>query len=467
MAMPDKSLKRAALTLAVISSFVTPVLGSAVNLALPALGSKFNLNAVTLSWVQTAYLLATAVGLLPFGRLADIYGRKKIYSAGMALFGLSCLLAALAPGIAILMTARVLQGVASAMIFSTGMAILSAAFPPGERGKAMGISVAAVYIGLTLGPFLGGFLTEHLGWRSIFVSIIPVAALAWWVAVYRIKTEWADSKGEPFDLVGSVIYGLSLIAIIQGLAQMPQWQGAGMLLAGLAVLVIFVWWENRCQTPPVFQIGLFKSNRGFACSNLAAFINYCATYGVTFLLSLYLQKVRGLSPIDAGMILIAQPVMMALLSPVAGRLSDHIQPRIIASIGMGITALGLCGLAILDQSSSQTYVFICLLVNGVGFGVFSSPNMNAIMSSVQKRFYGVASGAVASMRILGQMLSMGIASSVLAIYVGRVQLSADTQPALLGALKAAFIIFSILCVIGVFASLARGQIGDQSPERKG
>lgn len=461
--MSDKTLQRSALTLAVISSFVTPLMASGVNLALPDLAREFSLNAVVLSWVQTSYLLATAVCLLPAGRLADIHGRKKTFSLGMAVFGLSSLLASLAPSTAVLMIARVLQGLGSAMIFATGMAILTAAFPPGERGRAMGIAVAAVYIGLSLGPLLGGVLTQHLTWRSVFALGVPFSALAFWVAVRLLKAEWAEARGEKFDLKGSLIYGLALLAIIQGMALLPGLPALGLLAGGLVLLLVFVWWEGRIPAP-VFEIGLLRSNRPFALSSLAALINYCATYAVTFLLSLYLQQVRGLSPQAAGFVLVAQPVMMALLSPLAGRLSDRIQPRIVASIGMGLTALGLFSLSLVGSGTSLAYILVCLVINGVGFGVFSSPNMNAIMSSVDKRYYGIAAGTVASMRILGQMTSMGIAASVIAVYLGRVKIAPDNYPDLVASLKTAFVIFGALCVAGIFASLGRGKLAIPRPE---
>jgi EmrB/QacA subfamily drug resistance transporter len=457
--MPTQNLQRSALTLAVVSSFVTPVMGSAVNLALPAVGTYFALDAVTLSWIQTSYLLAIAVCVLPAGRLADIHGRKKTFALGMAVFGLSSLLTASAFSALVLIIARVFQGIGSAMIFATGMAIISAVFPPGQRGRAMGISVAAIYVGLTLGPFLGGFLTQYLTWRSVFAMGVPFSALAFGVAVWGLKAEWVEAKGEKFDLTGSLIYGLALVALIQGVGLLPGMTAMGFIISGLAVLGVFVWWEGRAEFP-IFKISLFKSNRVFAFSSVAALINYCATFAVTFLLSLYLQHVKGLNPQSAGLILIAQPIMMALFSPLAGRLSDRIQPRIVSSVGMGLNAVGLFCLAFISSGTEIIYIVVCLLINGAGFGIFSSPNMNAIMSSVEKRYYGIAAGAVASMRILGQMASMGIAASVIAVYVGRVRIAPENYPALVDSIVVAFIIFGCLCLVGILASLSRGELAN-------
>ena len=455
--MTDTTLQRAALTLAVISSFVTPVMASAVNLALPDMGLRFSLDAVTLSWVQTAYLLSTAICVVPAGRLGDILGRKKVFIWGMSVFALASLLACLAPSIFMVLLARVTQGIGSAMVFATGMAILSEAYPPGQRGRALGINVAAIYIGLSLGPLLGGVLTHYLTWRSVFALVVPPSALAVWVAVYKLDTEWAEAKGEHFDLVGSLFYALALVGLILGLTRMPTWSGGGLALVGLAFLWLFGWWEGKSPAP-VFPVHLIRTNRPFAFSSLAALINYAAIFAVTFLLSLYLQQVKGFSASLAGLILVAQPVMQAILSPLAGRISDRVQPRLVASLGMGITALALAGLALLDADTSTPYIIACLMLNGIGFGVFSSPNMNAIMSSVAPRYYGIASGTVAAMRMMGQMVSMGIAASMLAIFVGQVRISSAGFPALLNSLQATFIICCLLCVVGIFASLSRGEM---------
>ena len=401
----DRTLKRSALTLAVISSLVTPLMFASINIALPALGRSFALNAVTLTWVHTSVLLATAATVLPAGRLADMHGRKKLFSLGMALFGSGCLTASLAPSVYLLFTSTVIMGLGSALTFATGMAILSAAFPPRERGRAMGIAVASVYVGLSLGPFVGGMVTQYLGWRAVYAMGVPLSAIAFGVAVWGLKTEWIEAAGERFDLKGSLVYGAALVVLILGVGRLPDSRALLMILAGFALLGVFVWWENRIDNP-VFEVGLFKHNRVFALSSLAALINYCATAAVIFLMSLYLQQVKGFAPREAGLVLIAQPVMMALLSPLAGRLSDRVQPRIVSSAGMALTAVGLFLLSFVEQDTAIPYLLLCLAVNGIGFGLFSSPNMNAIMSSVDKRYYGIASGAVASMRILGQMTSM-------------------------------------------------------------
>ena len=461
--MTDRGMRFSALVVAISSSFITPFMASSVNIALPAIQKNFGTDAVLLSWVSTAYLLATAVSLVPFGRLADIHGRKKIFLYGMIIFTISSTLAALSVSTPMLIILRVFQGVGSSMIFATRMAILTSVFPLEERGKVIGINVAAVYIGLSCGPFFGGLMTQYLGWRSIFLLGIPLGSFVIYLIIKYLKGEWAEAEGEPFDMTGAVIYAFTLIFIIYGFSRLPSVLSAGLLLFGIAGIAIFIMWESKIEYP-VFEISLFRKNRLFVFSCLAALINYSATFGVTFLLSLYLQYIKGLSPQQAGFILVSQPVLMATIAPIAGRLSDKIEPRIISSTGMALTALGLLLLTGIGSHTSLKYIILCLMLLGSGFGFFSSPNTNAIMSSVEKRFYGVASGSVGTMRLLGQMLSMGIATLAFALFIGRVQISPDNYPEFMKSVSTAFIIFSCLCSGGIFLSLSRGRVRSEEED---
>jgi EmrB/QacA subfamily drug resistance transporter len=452
------ALKRPALIIATLNSFITPFMGSSINVALPAIGREFQVDAVLLSWIATAYLLAVAVCLVPFGRLADIHGRKKVFSAGIILFTVSSIFCAISPSTPVLLVFRVLQGVGNAMVFATGMAILVSVYAPKERGRVLGINVAAVYIGLSAGPFLGGIMTQYLTWRSIFLVMVPFCLFILFLIFWRLKGEWADARGEKFDLTGAFIYAVAIVGIIYGISLLPAIMSVWVILIGAAGLFCFIQWELR--TPhPVFQVRLFRDNRVFAFSSLAALINYSGTFAVTFLLSLYLQHIKALTPQATGLVLVAQPLVMALCSPSAGRLSDRIEPRIVATSGMVLSAIGLFLLTFLNQATSMGYIIGCLIILGFGFGVFSSPNTNAIMSSVEKKFFGIASGAVGTMRSLGMMLSMGIATVVFSIFIGRVQITTDQYPLLMKSITVAFIISTILCVGGVFASMVRGKLG--------
>ncbi len=449
-------MKRIILFIAIISSFITPFDGSSVNIALPSIGEEFSLDAITLSWITTAYLLSISILLVPFGKLADIVGRKCIFLLGISTFTGASFFVTFSMNAAMLIGFRLLQGAGCAMIFGTSLAILSAAYPPGERGKALGITIAAVYLGLSLGPFLGGILTETLGWRSIFFVNIPLGILCILFTLAKLPMEWRDAAGERFDLAGSIVWALSLVALIYGLSILPDITGIVLIGGGILALVIFILLELRISNP-VLNMQLFLKNRVFAFSNLAALINYSATYAVTFLLSLYLQIARGFSAEYAGLVLVAQPLVQAIFSPVAGKLSDRMDPGRVASAGMMLTAAGLLLLTFLDSEKSVLFIIGCLVLLGAGFGIFSSPNTNAIISSVNRMFYGVASGMVGTMRLLGQMLSMGLAMTVFAIFIGREQLEYADTALFTQSVHVAFILFSVMCVAGIACSLVRGK----------
>jgi EmrB/QacA subfamily drug resistance transporter len=452
----DRKVKSSILLVAVISAFLTPFMGSAINVALPSIGAEFNADAILLGWIATAYLLSTAVFLLPFGRLADIYGRKRIFLSGMIIFTIASLLSSLSTGVSSLLVFRILQGMGSSMIFSTGLAIVTSVFAPHERGKAIGLTIAAVYTGLSLGPFAGGILTQYLGWRSIFLFTVIPGITGIFFLVTRVKGEWAECAGESFDLKGSLIYAVSLTLLIFGLSRLPSAAGFMLLGGGIAGIAIFILFELRLSFP-VMQLGLFRNNTVFAFSNLAALINYSATFGVGFIISLYLQYIKDYSARDAGMILLSQPVIMAIVSPLAGRLSDRIEPRLLATAGMTITAAGLLMLAFLDSMSIPVLIATLILL-GVGFGLFSSPNSNAIMSAVSKKHYGIAYGTMSTMRLLGQMFSMGMVMLIISVFIGREPVTVHNSSEFLSGIRIAFWLFCILCFFGIFASYARGKM---------
>lgn len=434
-----------------MAAFLTPFVGSSINIALPPIGMEFGADAVLLGWIPTIYLLTLAVCLIPLGRIADIHGRKRIFTYGIILFTISSLVAAFSSSLEMLMVLRVLQGASSAMIFGNLFAIIASLFPDGERGKALGITVTGAFMGLFLGPVLGGILTQNLGWRSIFFFNVPLGILTT-LAVFRLKGEWAEGSGEKFDLVGSVVFGGSLTVLIYGLAQLPENFGYYLILMGLTCLGTFFYMEGRIKSP-VLDVKIFK-NRSFTLHNLAAFISYNAGVPIVFLLSLYLQFVRGMSPQSTGFLLAVQPVMMAIFSPLTGMLSDKIEPYRVAGLGMGLTTLGLVGLAFLGEDTNLGLVVFCLVVLGMGFALFSSPNTNVIMSSVESRLYGAASATLSSMRVLGQMTGMAVAILALNIVMGSAIISPENYPSFIYSSQLSFAIFAGTTFIGMILSLS-------------
>lgn len=449
--------RRPALLVTTLGAFLMPFMGSSATVALPSIGKEFGMDAILLSWVTVSYLLSAAIFLVPFGRMADIHGRKKTFLLGFVIYTITSLFCAIATSPLFLISFRVLNGIGASMTVSTGMAVLISIYPPEERGKVLGINVAAVYSGLSCGPFLGGLLTYHLGWRSIFLMNLPLGLLIILITLWKLKGEWTEAKGEKFDVKGSTLFSLSLVGIMVGFSRLPDIGGFCFMLLGALGIFLFARWETKTESP-LMNMDLFRENKVFAFSNLAALINYSATFAVSFLMSLYLQYIKGFNAQEAGMVLISQPLMQAIFSPLAGRLSDRIEPRMVASTGMGLTALGLFLFTFLGKETSTLFIIGSLLLIGLGIALFSSPNTNAVMSSVEKKFYGVASGTLGTMRATGMMFSMGMVMVIFAIYIGRTQITPSYYPVFLKSLKMIFAIFTILCLAGIFASLSRGRV---------
>jgi EmrB/QacA subfamily drug resistance transporter len=452
--MSNKTVALISSSLAVIFS---TLMASGLNVALPEISSEFKTDAILLSWMVTSFVLATAVFSLPFGRIADIYGLKKIFLYGMVLYTLIAVVAVFSSSAIMLIICRAIQGLGSAMIAVNGLALVTAIYPASERGRALGINIACVYAGSSIGPFLGGILTEHVGWRSIFAINIPVGLAVIILLLWRLKGEWRECEGEKFDYTGSIIFGLALVVLMYGFSLLPSILGGILIPAGIFGLFAFLRWESGTKSP-VLNIIIFKNNRPFIFSNLAALIAYSSIFAIGFLLSLYLQDIKGLTPEMAGLVLVAQPAMQAVLSPFTGRLSDKVEPRIVASSGMAFILIGLLFSSLLSENTPIVQIVLILVAIGVGFALFSSPNANAIMSSVVPRFFGVASAVMSTMRSVGQMFSMGITMIIIAVIMGRVPISHETYPALLTSTKIAFSAFAALCFAGIFASLSRGKV---------
>lgn len=439
------------LIVTMVANFFNPFTGAAVNIALPKIALDLQLDAVGMSWVSMSYLLVSAVFLVPMGKIADRWGRRATFLYGNLLFLVASFACAFAETEGFLLATRMLQGLGGAMMVSTSMAIIMSAFPPKERGKVIGLTVASVYLGLSAAPVLGGILTEYLGWRSLFIingSVSIFVAFAIWFA---IKTEWKEEVKGKFDWKGVFLYVPSLTMLMYGFSKLPEPYAIALTAAGLTGIIIFIRFETKVELP-LLNILLFQKNRIFALSNFSAFINYAATFAVSFVLSLYLQYAKNMSPREAGTILVAQPVLMAMVSVFSGRMSDKINGRILAASGMAISVIGLIMMSFLTLDSSNAYILSALGVLGFGFGLFSSPNTNVVMSSVENQFYGVASATLATMRNLGMMFSMAIASLAVHAFVGNKILGDSTISEFMTASKVIFLLFSFLCIVGVYTS---------------
>ena len=449
------------LFITMMASFSTPFILSSINIALPAMAAELGMSARVMTWVSIAFLAASGVLLVPMGKLADIYGRRRAFRLGFFVFTAASLLCALAESAGWLVFFRFLQGTGSSMVFGTGIAILTSVFPPQRLGRAIGLTVASVYTGLCAGPVLGGVMVSALGWRSIFFAnvLIGVAVLA--AMHYGMRGEWRDARNDTFDLKGTLIYVPSMALLVLGSMTVRSGIGQLQCLAGAAGLLWFGRHELTAKHP-ILDVRMMAGNPRLLFANLAALINYSATFSIGFLLSLYLQYVKGLGPREAGLTLLWMPAVMALLSPAAGRISDKRDPGVIASAGMSVCLLGILLFSLITADYPQPLIWAGLAVTGFGLALFSAPNTTAVMSAVEPRYYSMASSTLSTMRVAGQMIGMLSVSVIFSFYLGKERLSAANADGLIASFRTAMALSAALCAAGIFASLKRGKRAQNS-----
>ena len=435
-----------------ITAFLTPFMGSSINLAIPEIGAEFSGSVVLLSWIVSAYLLTSALFIVPIGRYADMRGRWRIFECGSLFFALSAFICMLAPSIQILILGRIIQGIAGAMIYATSIAIIAVHIQREHRGYALGINVACVYLGTTLGPFLGGTLTECFGWRSIFLFTIIIATIALINTLHVAKGIREEKGTEKYDTCGAIIYAAMILAAMLAVSTESR-ASIPLFIAAAILFAVFYVYELRHDNP-VFQIRLFKGNKRFTYANLAALINYSSTFAIGFFFSIYLQTVRGFDPMISGMLLISQPLFQMIFSVYVGKLSDRYDSGMLAAFGMGLITVSLSTFIFITADTPIWMPMIALCFTGIGYGCFSAPNTHTVMDSVEDRSSGVASGVLSTMRVSGMMISMALASLVFSIGVGSAVLADADRGALVSSINLGFTLFLFLGIIGTCASLA-------------
>lgn len=446
---------KTALFVATLTAFATTFSASALTLSIPSIGAEFGFGAASIGWIVTGYVLASAILSVPFGRIADLTGRKWILCVGILLFTLFSLLILITKSPGAFLAFRVVQGVGAAMIFATNQAVLIAAFPPATRGKVLGYYIAATYTGLTAGPVIGGILNHQFGWRSIFLLGFAMGAAAFAVALLKLPASGAYKGTDKMDVIGSILYVISTGMILYGFSSLTtEVEAKYLLVAGTLVFIFFIIRESKISHP-VIKVRLFRSNPTYLFSNLAALLNYGATFALGYWLSIYLQLVKGMDSQSAGWVLVSQPLMMALLSPMAGRLSDRIAPYRLASFGMALCAAGLIPFVFVTETMPMTLIVACLLTVGVGFALFSSPNVNAVMACVEPADYGVASSILATMRSIGHSFSMAVVTLIVADRIGNIPLTSADTSLITEAMRISFVVFTLLCFLGIYCSMRR------------
>ncbi|MFC1664067.1 MFS transporter [Pseudomonadota bacterium] len=429
-----------------IGSFLTPLSLSAILVAIPAIAHDLQADARLVSWIPAVFLLSTLIALLPAGRMADTYGRKRIYLIGNVVFVVGTLLAGVVTNIEYLLVFRVVQGMGAAMFFSNGMAIITSVFIDRGRGAALGWVVASVYSGLTCGPLIGGWLTDQYGWHAVFFFQIPFALLGIVLILLTMKGEWRSQNPEPIDWVGAILLAFSLLSFFIGVSSLPDWKAAG-FLGGAALLLILLIRHMDRSSSPLVRLKVVWRNRLFSHYLLASVLMYSGSYGLIFLLGLYLQYNHGMTPTEAGRMLMLQAIVMAVLAPLAGRLSDHIQPGYLATAGCLSAAIAFAVFISIDFSTPIYWIGIALLFLGAGFGLFSTPNNSAALGSIRQERLGIGSALLNMSRLMGQMVGTAVVAGLMSIYIGSNTITPDNYDALSQ-------VFDMAVVLSLFFSLA-------------
>lgn len=450
--------RRNTLLVVIVTAFMTTVNSSSLNLSIPGISAEFGVSAQTIGWLVTLYSLCSVSLALPFGKIADVTSRVKIMRCGILIFAVGVCLGGFAWNFSSLLIFRFLQGVGSSMIFATSTAVLIAAFKPEERGRIIGYSVCATYIGLSSGPVIGGLINGYFGWRTVMYVTAAVSVMVMLIAFTKLPDNQGKAEVHKLDYTALILYSTGIAMLMYGLSEIGVgYIGYVLVAAGIITMALFVKRELRYEREglePVLKISLFK-RKNFSYSNLAALMNYAATYAVSYYMSIYLQLVRGYSSQLAGLILISAPLMQAVLSPWAGRQSDKHSPYKLSSAGMGCCAASLLLLAFVGESTPLYFIVPVLALLGLGFALFSSPNTNAIMSSVEPEDSGIASSIVATMRNCGQTTSMAIITVIVGITMGNVSINHAGSALIVTTMHWIFIVFSVVCVVGIFLSLRR------------
>lgn len=448
-----------------ITSFFAVFLSNGVIIGVPAIAQDFAMNNVIQNWIPTILFLVVAVFTVPAGQISGKFGVKKSLLAGIIVFLIGSIGACLSFSTESFLIFRMVQGAGMAFLNVSAMAMVVHAVKPQNRGKALGFTVTGVYLATSLSPVICGFLVHNFGWRSMFYVVIPFLVICILLMIFKIPQEWKTYQDDAIDKVGSILYGLGILAFIYGFTTLITTSGKILTVLGIILLVIFGLYELR-QTSPVFNMNLFR-NKKFTSSNIAALCSYIAIMVVTTILNYHFQYVRGWDAQMSGMILIITPIIMAIMAPNAGKLSDKIHPQKLAALGIGIAAVALAILTFLNGDTPLYVVVLAMILQGFGMGLFSSPNMNAIMSSVPPKDAPTASASQATMRTIGQTMSLGLLTLIFAWVMGNLKLAPEYASMIVQSSQIICGICTVACILAVFASLVGIKSSDKFNTERG
>ena len=457
MHRPEREMKDGAkwwvLVTVGIGTFMSALNGSVVNAVLPVMRRGLHADFATIEWVVTIYLLVVSGLLLLFGRLGDLRGHKTWFVSGLAGFAAASGLCCLAPDATFVILFRALQAIAAAMLFANSPAILTKSFPPEQRGQALGLQATMTYLGLTVGPSLGGLLAQRWGWRAVFAINVPIGAVAVCMALRFVQREKIEERG-GIDFAGATLLFTGLLGLLLALNRGHAWRWGppvvALLAASAVLLSLFVAVERRARSP-ILDLALFRE-RAFSAASASALLNYIAVYAILFLFPFYLIEVRGLGPARAGLLLTVQPLVMTVAAPLSGIASDRIGTRTPTTLGMALLAAGLLWLSRLDPRTPLIEAELALALCGLGTGIFIAPNNSGLMGAAPRARQGIAAGVLATARNLGMAMGVGLAGAIFTTALrGR-----EEPGALTSAVDAGFLAAAVAAALGAAASAIRG-----------
>ena len=437
------------------ASFIAPLLGTMINLSLVSIGQEFGVGSHDLAYVNTSFLLSSVVFMVPIARVGDIYGKRRVFLAGVAVIAVASMMAVFTPSFSFLIACRVMMGAGAAAISTTSISMIADVFPADRRGGAIGLQTMCNFVGLAAGPPIGGALDDVFGWHSLFLLIVPMAMVAV-LSMWRFRHEIRPDEGGRFDSRGSVLYGAGIMLSMLGMVNLPESWAVLSLVAGVAVMACFVLWQLRCPHH-VLDVRLFRKG-GFSGPCLAMFLIFVASNSIPYFMALYLQSIGGLSSMQAGMMMLLQPAVQSLGTPLFGRVSDRIgDKRLLPTAGMLITALGVSTVMLYGTVLSTPLVLATMLTVGFGLSVFSAPNTSVIMGAVEPDETGEASAMVMVMRQMGIMVSMGIAMLFISVIMGSADsIVSGTYGDFVEVLRCSFAVCTAACMVGAVAVFRGG-----------
>ena len=434
-----------------LSYFLCGFSVSVISVALPTMARNFAVSAVAQNWIAMVFFLSIAIFSLPFGKISAKFGLKKTFYIGLILLIIGSFGVSISNSSDILIVFRALQGLSVAILNVSTLAIVTESLPLNERGKGIGIITSIAYVGLIAANVIGGFLTNNFGWRSVFLFVIPFLILTILITYFKVPNEWVLMKDDKFDYVGALIFGLAISLLTYGFTIMHTLQGVGLLILSILLFLIFGKWQLNIKFP-LFPVKILK-NKKFTYSSIAALLCSFSTFVVIYIVDYHLQYINNVDPQTTGLILMLAPISMAISTFFAGRFSDRFNPQFIASFGLGIVFIALIILTLLNETTPLSVVILTIILEGIGYGIFISPNTNIVVSSLPDKLASIASATVSTTRVIGETLSLGILTVIFAVIMGSLQIIPKYYPLLIESSQIVSILLAFGCLIGIIFSL--------------